>query len=552
MTILKTSVIAASLLGFSNTVAAQTISEPLFQQFQQYSQEGSETSSNLSQVTNVNQLRDVSPTDWAYEALRSLVDRYGCIAGFPNQTYRGSQALSRYEFAAGLNSCLNQIERLVASSEAVVREDIDTINRLTGEFAAELATISGRIDNLESRTAFLEDNQFSTTTKLDGEVIFGLNSIFAGSKNDDAEDIDSQVTLGDRVRLQLESSFTGEDVLFTRLSAGNISSLVDETGTFQGDLAFAEPTDNDLGLEVLLYAFPVTSSTDVLVAAAGAAIDDISPTINVLDGDGASGAVSTFGTRSPIYRGAGDAGLGIIQRFGEKAELNVGYLASPASDPSDDGGIFNAPYSAIAQFGFNPTESLTIAATYVHSRNQTNTETGSNKANLEFFVPELLRPSITREEIEAFEAEDDRFSIDAVSDSYNLQFSWAISDRLIVGGWGGLSKVTVVSDSSLVGKGTQDVWNWAATIAFPDLGREGSLGGIVIGMEPWVTDSSIDLTFEENSEDDDTSLHIEAFYQYRVNDYIAITPGVVWITAPDNNSNNDDLIIGTIRTTFTF
>ena len=553
MSILKTSVITASLLGFSNTVAAQTISEPLFQQFQQYSQEGTpETSSNLSQVTNVDRLRDVSPTDWAYEALRSLVDRYGCIAGFPNQTYRGSQALSRYEFAAGLNSCLNQIERLIASSEAVVREDIDTINRLTEEFAAELATISGRIDNLESRTAFLEDNQFSTTTKIDGEVIFGLNNIFTGSKIDDTEDIDSQVTLGDRVRLQLESSFTGEDLLFTRLSAGNISSLVDETGTFQGDLAFAEPTDNDLGLEVLLYTFPVTSSTNVLVAAAGAALDDISPTISILDGDGASGAISTFGTRSPVYRGAGDAGLGIIQRFGEKAELNVGYLASPANDPSDDGGIFNAPYSAIAQFGFNPTESLTIAATYVHSRNQTNTETGSNKANLEFFVPELLRPSITREEIEAFEAEDDRFSIDAVSDSYNLQFSWAISDRLILGGWGGLSKVTVVSDSSLVGKGTQDVWNWAATIAFPDLGREGSLGGIVIGMEPWVTDSSIDLRFEENSEDEDTSLHIEAFYQYRVNDYIAITPGVIWITAPDNNSNNDDLIIGTIRTTFTF
>ena len=51
----------------------------------------------MSQIINVNQMRDVSPTDWAYEALRSLVDRYSCIAGFPNQTYRGSQAISRYE-----------------------------------------------------------------------------------------------------------------------------------------------------------------------------------------------------------------------------------------------------------------------------------------------------------------------------------------------------------------------------------------------------------------------------------------------------------------------
>ena len=533
MSILKTSVVAASLLGFTNTVAAQTISEPSFQQLQQYSQEGTQgTSSNLNQVTNVNQLRDVSPTDWAYEALRSLVDRYGCIAGFPNQTYRGNQALSRYEFAAGLNSCLNQIERLVASSEAVVREDIDTINRLTQEFAAELATIGGRIDSIESRTALLEDNQFSTTTKLDGEVIFGLSNIFAGSRNDDTEDIDSQVTLGDRVRLELETSFTGEDLLFTRLSAGNTASLVDETGTFQGDLAFAEPTDNDLGLEVLLYAFPVTNSTEVIIAAAGAAADDISPTISILDGDGGSGAVSTFGTRSPIYRAAGDAGLGIIQRFGEKAELNVGYLASPANDPGDEGGIFNGSYSALAQFAFNPIESLTLAATYVHTRDQSDSETGSSLANLRSFT-----------EGEFGEA------VSTVGDTYGLQFSWEVSDRLIVGGWGSLSKVTALStlDGS-IDRGTQDIWQWAATLALPDLGKEGNLAGLVVGMEPWVTDSSID-TF---GDDEDTSLHVEAFYQYRINDNIAVTPGVVWITAPDNNSNNDDLIIGTIRTTFTF
>ncbi len=91
----------------------------------------------LEQINSVSQLRDVSPTDWAYEALRGLTDRYGCIAGFPNQTYRGSQALSRYEFAAGLNSCLNQIERLIASSEAVVREDIDTIDRFYNQAIAD-------------------------------------------------------------------------------------------------------------------------------------------------------------------------------------------------------------------------------------------------------------------------------------------------------------------------------------------------------------------------------------------------------------------------------
>jgi hypothetical protein len=60
-------------------------------------------------VTSVSQLSDVRPTDWAFTALQSLVERYGCIAGYPDRTFRGNQATSRYEFAAGLNACLDKI-----------------------------------------------------------------------------------------------------------------------------------------------------------------------------------------------------------------------------------------------------------------------------------------------------------------------------------------------------------------------------------------------------------------------------------------------------------
>ena len=163
--------------------------------------------SNLGQVTNVNQLRDVSPGDWAYEALRNLVETYGCIAGYPDGTYRGNRAMTRYEFAAGLNACLQQIERLIAASTAdfISKEDLEILQRLMGEFEAELATLGTRVDNLEGRVAFLEDNQFSTTTKLVGEVIFGLAGVAAGEDN-----IDRVPAFGDRVRIELETSFTGE------------------------------------------------------------------------------------------------------------------------------------------------------------------------------------------------------------------------------------------------------------------------------------------------------------------------------------------------------
>ena len=543
-------VLATLVTGiYSNSVQAQTQTDELIKQVEQY---GQDQNNSYNQVTNVNQLRDVSPTDWAYEALRSLVDRYGCIAGFPNQTYRGSQPLTRYEFAAGLNSCLNQIERLIAAQGSVGQEDLDAIARLSQEFEAELATLGGRVDELESRTALLEDNQFSTTTKLAGETIFGIASVVGGSneeliaENGDDE-IDQVPVFGYRTRLELETSFTGEDLLFTRLSTGNFPVFADETGTFQGDIAFAEPADSDLGLEVLFYDRPIGENTNILIGAVGLAADDIADTVSILDGDGGSGAVSAFGTRSPIYLPPGETGLGIIHSFGDKLELSAGYLAGEASDPLDGSGLFNGSYSALGQLTITPFEKLTVALTYVNGYNQSDTGVGSDLANIQSLTA-------AGDEFDPLDADVFEGGVPTSHNSYGAQFSFALSDRIVIGGWGGLSKVRTLDavnvDGQIIGRGSQDIWNWAATLAFPNLVKEGSLGGIVIGMEPWVGSSSIDV--EGFDEDDETSLHAEAFYQYRLNDNIAITPGVIYINNPDNNEDNDDLVIGTLRTTFSF
>ena len=536
---------------YSNRVQAQD--SELINQIEQYGQESQ--SNNIGQVTNVNQLRDVSPTDWAYEALRSLVDRYGCISGFPNQTYRGSQPLSRYEFAAGLNSCLNQIERLIASQESVGQEDLDAITRLSQEFEAELASLGGRVDEIESRTAALEDSQFSTTTKLAGEAIFGVASVIGGSNEELIEEngddeIDQVPVLGYRTRLELESSFTGDDLLFTRLSTGNFPEFAETTGTFQGELAFAEPADSDLGLEVLFYDRPLGENTNVLLGAVGLAADDIANTLSVLDGDGGAGAVSAFGTRSPIYFPPGETGVGLIHSFGDKLEFSAGYLAGDASNPEDGAGLFDGSYSAIGQLTITPIEKLGIALTYVNANDQSDTAVGSDLANIQ---------DRTATELE----EDDPLALDPAvfeagvptsSNSYGAQFSFAVSDRLVIGAWGGLSKVRTLEavnvDGQILGRGSQDIWNWAATLAFPDLGKEGSMGGIIVGMEPWVESSTIDV--EGFTEDEEKSLHAEAFYEYRFSDNIAITPGVIYVNKPDNNAENDDLFIGTLRTTFSF
>ncbi len=499
----------------------------------------------LSQVTSVTQLADVQPTDWAFQALQSLVERYGCIAGYPDGTYRGNRALTRYEFAAGLNACLDRVNELIATAttDLVNREDLATLQRLQEEFAAEIATLRGRVDALEATTAELEANQFSTTTQLAGEVVFGVAGIVSG---DDVEgnELDNSTVFVNRARLELNTSFTGRDLLFTRLATGNFAGFSTVTGTGEGELAFTQDEDNDLGLEVLLYSFPLTEQTEVVIGASGTAFDDFASTVNILDGDGGAGALSAFGTRNPIYYLGDGAGLGIRQQLGDRFELSLGYLASAANDPVAGNSLFNGPYSALAQVVVKPTERLNIGLTYINSYNADETGTGSERTSFarftEEFFADLNLPAV---------------DVPTSSNSYGVQLSWQLSDRFVLGGWVGYTNTRLLSTAGgLFERGSLDVWNYAVTLAFPDLGREGNLLGFVIGMEPKVTNSTIASTNPDIdvSADEDTSLHLEGFYQFQLTENIAITPGVIWITAPGFNNNNDDIVIGAIRTTFTF
>ena len=135
----------------------------------------SSSGSSLEQVTSITQFSDVYPTDWAYQALSNLIERYGCVAGYPNGTYRGNRAMTRFEAAALLNACLDR-----------VTEVTDELKRLMKEFEKELAILKGRVDGLEARVGELEATQFSTTTKLKGKTTFVIGGTSAGGDSTDA------------------------------------------------------------------------------------------------------------------------------------------------------------------------------------------------------------------------------------------------------------------------------------------------------------------------------------------------------------------------------
>ncbi|MEQ9481115.1 iron uptake porin [Coleofasciculus sp. F4-SAH-05] len=502
--------------------------QEILQQIQRYGNQGS---TSLDQVTSVGQLRDVSPGDWAYEALRSLVERYGCIAGYPDGTYRGNRALTRYEFAAGLNACLQQIERLFVNGDSPNGPDLTTLRRLIQEFEAELATLGARVDNLEGRVAFLEDNQFSTTTKLKGEVIFALADTFGDSTEAVGSDDETNLIFADRVRLNLETSFTGRDRLRTRLQARNISSFSgDLTGTNMTRLGFDGDNGNDVEIDELWYRFPLGEKISVQIDATGVEYQDtvIDP-INPYFASSGSGAISRFGRFNPIYR-AETGGPGITATFNvsDALSLSAGYVVDGGgSDPADENGLFDGNYAALGQVAFTPTENISLAATYLHSYyngGQVNVtgSTGSSFASA------------------PFGNNDTATSVDA----YGIQAN-ALFGKFSVGGWVGYQDAEAESGAN---EGADaDIWNWAVNLALLDIGGEGNKLGFIFGMPPKTTGNDI-----ATREDDNTSYHLEAFYRYQLTDNIAITPGAFVIFNPEHDDDNDTQFVGTLRTVFSF
>ena len=511
---------------------SQTSDDGVLVQVNKYGSEGTraKTKSSLSQVTSVSQFSDVQPTDWAFQALQSLVERYGCIAGYPNGTYRGNRALTRYEFAAGLNACLDRINELIATATAdlVTKTDLATLQRLQEEFSAELATLRGRVDALEARTAELEANQFSTTTKLVGEVIFAVTDNFGENDN-------NNTVLQNRVRLDLQTSFTGKDVLHTRLASGNATTLdiPNGNGTFEGTQTFnlSPGNSNDVAIDWLAYYFPVGKS-QVYLAATGGIQSDYVPTVNPYfeDFDGGNGALSTFASESPIYRIGGGAGAGVNLVFGEgggvlkPSSLTLGYLASEAADSDLGSGLFDGNYAALAQLNFSFSDRISLAATYVH---------GYHGTGSALFDAGAVDSAVVGTSQANFVANGNPYS----SNSYGVALALRPTNNISVSGF--------LSYSDVTGFGSNDdseVWSYGVGVALPDFGKKGNLLGIFAGAQPYL-----------GTADGERPYHIEGFYRYRLNDNISLTPGVIWLTNPGQNAtDNDDAVIGTFRTTFTF
>ncbi|MEQ9000936.1 MAG: iron uptake porin [Coleofasciculus sp. B1-GNL1-01] len=514
-----------------------------------------EESDPMGQVTNVSQLRDVSPGDWAYEALRSLVERYGCIAGYPDGTFRGNRAMTRYEFAAGLNACMQQIERLIAGRSDFPTGDLETLRRLVLEFEAEIATLGARVDNLEDRTAFLEDNQFSTTTKLFGQAIFGVQGRSEDNEYELATnqltDQDTNVTFINNVQLSLFTQLSPRSLLLTSFQAGNGSTTTAATRFALSNyvsLGYEGDNDNDLEITDLNYRQLIGRNVAVIVGPEGVNPVNVFRGVNRIESAG-SGPLSRFAQRNPVINvGNGSGGIGFDWQIATRLSLQGVYSASTPAD-TDNGGIFggdSGETSAGAQLVVSPTDNIDVSFQYINAYSpfgRLGTGVGDDQVVIDLFDDNLRAPINTN--------------------AFGAGLEWRVTPRITFGGWAGYTDSDFES-----GSGDVQTFNWMAFLNFPDLFGEGNMGGIYVGQPPKITDSNVTdsqgmgrnfpgLINEGGNLDDDggqpdTTTHVEAFYRWQVADNISITPGVIVIFNPLHNDDNDTITIGAIRTTFTF
>ncbi|MFN9061031.1 MAG: iron uptake porin, partial [Pseudanabaena sp.] len=315
--------------------------------------------------------------------------------------FRGGKSLARYEFAAGLNACLDKINEIISAglADKVSKEDLATLQKLQEEFAAELATLRGRVDALDAKTAKLEAQQFSTTTKLSGLAFFNLTGATAGgnvlretgARNAGvpitATAVRPNVTFGYYLFLNLTTSFTGKDALVTQLVTGNGNSpannfvsagytnswgtpFLDQTGV---------PTANVFNIRELFYSFPVASNVNVAIG----------PRLNFyryFDGNRftsfLTGATS-FNSNGSTLSNAVDRGSGAVVTWTINPQFrftaaylgeNTEFLTAPNNNTSSDPqqGLFGGTNTLSAELVYSPSRDANFRFLYTRSNIKTN------------------------------------------------------------------------------------------------------------------------------------------------------------------------------------
>lgn len=538
----------------------------------------------LAQVTSVSDLSDVQPSDWAFQALQNLIETYGCLDGYPDGTFRGNRSMSRYEFAVGLNACLSRVAALTGQGTSISSADLATLQRLQNDFTSELATLEGRVDSLESDVAALNNTQFSTTTKLNGEAIFSLAQATGGANGQG-----TGLAFNNRLRLNFNTSFSGSDLLVVGLQSYGFGGGFDPSGTLPGSLPEAlgvgDPvfgtasnvslgtapqfglTDpqtlssrglNDLSVYKLLYVFPVADRLTMFVGPNVEATDAY-PAIAPFAND-SQGALSRFATTdNAVTRiSGGTSGVGLASAAGVIWDMfdgvnltafygsvnspivkNNGLLGNPPTPLGS--GLFGGSYVLSSRLTANLSDNFKFGINYAHSYHQINIlGTGLSAADIGSvqFTPDAAQLAATGGN-STLAVLDEGIQLNSVGATLNWQFSPNM-DLTLSGSYIFADLVNVNASTNFM--------SWLVGLHVQDVFQEGNSAGLIFG-QPLNRTSVGGIAV--NPEDADP-YHLEGYLNLRLTDRISLTPGVYAVFNPEGSSANKTTVTGVLRTTFTF
>ena len=471
-----------------------------------------------NQVTSVNQFSDVQPTDWAYQALSNLVEKYGCVAGYPNGTFKGGNAMTRYEAAALLNACLDRISEVT-----------DELQKLLNEFDSELTVLTSRVDGLEAKVGELEAQQFSTTTKLKGEVsmiIGGVDNWFANAVTGKTADLKTgaikdkttrtnynKTAFNYDLRLSFDTSFSGKDLLRTRMRSGNFSADPFGSSGNVFKLDKAEEGDQTVFIDRLFYTFPVGDQVKLTAGAVVRNTEMLSflPSAfksDILDFFNLAGATGTYNKATGA--GAGFSWKQKVKKGNAYATFDANWVSQAAAEQfyaQSDTGAFaeDSAQNVLAQLGVKG-QNWGAAVAYRY---------GSENAQLR--DPNSPSSSFFR-----------RLGDGQSSNSVSLAGYWVPMDVK----W--LPSISAGGSYTNYTKGetrpSADIYSWMVGLQWNDVFVKGNQAGFAIGSPLYVTSSNATSASEQTP-----GYMYQVHYKYQVTNNISITPAIFWI---DNNYND--------------
>jgi len=127
------------------------------------------------------------------------------------------------------------------------------------EVSEDIAILKSRVDGLEVKQNEFEAGGFSDTTVMDQKVVFDIG-VMDFSETDD---INETTQFAYSYRMNLNTSFTGDDNMYIRILSGNHAQWMKDSN--DGGYLTSVGKGNNLQVDKIWYSFPVGESNTVWV-----------------------------------------------------------------------------------------------------------------------------------------------------------------------------------------------------------------------------------------------------------------------------------------------